>query len=78
MNPIFYFILFFIFILYQYCMLMVSMFVANLSNATGHYWWSIVIVVFLLLNKLCFGHYGYELNSDEDDDEYEWLGDDDV
>ena len=73
MNPIFYFILFFIFILCQYCMLMVSMFVANLSNATGHYWWSIVIVVFLLLNKLC---YDYELNSDEDDDEYEWLGDD--
>ena len=54
-------------------MLMVSMFVANLSNATGLYWWSIVIVVFLLLNKLC---YDYELNSDEDDDEYEWLGDD--
>ena len=76
MNPIFYFILFFIYILCQYCMLMVSMFVANLSNATGHYWWSIVIVVFLLLNKLCFGHYDYKLNSDEDDDEYEWLGDD--
>lgn len=54
-------------------MLMVSMFVANLSNATGHYWWSIVIVVFLLLNELCFGHYDYEL---KDDDEYEWLGDD--
>lgn len=54
-------------------MLMVSMFVANLSNATGHYWWSIVIVVFLLLNELCFGHYNFEL---KDDDEYEWLGDD--
>ena len=78
MNPIFYFILFFIFLLCQYCMLMVSMFVANLSNATGHYWWSIVIVVFLLLNELCFGHYDFELNSDEDDDEYEWLRDDDV
>lgn len=54
-------------------MLMVSMFVANLSNATGHYWWSIIIVVFLLLNELCFGHYDFEL---KDDDEYEWLGDD--
>lgn len=54
-------------------MLMVSMFVANLSNATGHYWWSIVIVVFLLLNELCFSHYNFEL---KDDDEYEWLGDD--
>lgn len=54
-------------------MLMVSVFVANLSNATGHYWWSIVIVVFLLLNELCFGHYNFEL---KDDDEYEWLGDD--
>lgn len=77
MNPIFYFILFFIFLLCQYCMLMVSMFVANLSNATGHYWWSIVIVVFLLLNELCFGHYDFELgfNENEDDDEYEWLGD---
>lgn len=73
MNPIFYFILFFIFLLCQYCMLMVSMFVANLSNATGHYWWSIVIVVFLLLYKLCFGHYNFELK--DDDDEYEWLGD---
>ena len=77
MNPIFYFILFFIFLLCQYCMLMVGMFVAKLSNATGHYYWSIVLVVFLLLNELCFGHYDFELgfNEDEDDDEYEWLGD---
>ena len=54
-------------------MLMVSVFVANLSNATGHYYWSLVFVMFLLLNKLCFSHYNFELN---DDDEYEWLGDD--
>lgn len=72
MNPIFYFIAFFIFLLCQYCMLMVSVFVANLSHATGHYYWSLVFVIFLLLNKLCFGHYNFELN---DDDEYEWLGD---
>lgn len=72
MNPIFYFIAFFIFLLCQYCMLMVSVFVANLSHATGHYYWSLVFVIFVLLNKLCFGHYNFELN---DDDEYEWLGD---
>ena len=72
MNPIFYFIAFFIFLLCQYCMLMVSVFVANLSHAAGHYYWSLVFVIFLLLNKLCFGHYNFELN---DDDEYEWLGD---
>ena len=72
MNPIFYFIAFFIFLLCQYCMLMVSVFVANLSHATGHYYWSLVFVIFILLNKLCFGHYNFELN---DDDEYEWLGD---
>ena len=72
MNPIFYFIAFFIFLLCQYCMLMVSVFVANLSHATGHYYWSLVFVIFILLNKLCFSHYNFELNDDED---YEWLGD---
>lgn len=73
MNPIFYFIAFFIFLLCQYCMLMVSVFVANLSHATGHYYWSLVFVIFVLLNKLCFGHYNFELN--DDDEDYEWLGD---
>ena len=73
MNPIFYFIAFFIFLLCQYCMLMVSVFVANLSHATGHYYWSLVFVIFVLLNRLCFDHYNFELN--DDDDEYEWLGD---
>lgn len=59
-------------------MLMVSVFVANLSNATGHYWWSIVIVVFLLLNELCFHHYDFELgfNEDENDGGYDWMEDD--
>lgn len=53
------------------------MFVADLSNATGHYYWSIVIVMFLLLNELCFGHYDFQLDFNEDDesDEYDWLGD---
>ena len=77
MNPIFYFILFFIFLLCQVAMVMVGMFVADLSGATGSYYWSITLVIFLLLNELCFGHYDFELNLDEDetDDEYEWLGD---
>ena len=39
---------------------------------------ALFLVVFLLLNELCFGHYDFELgfNEDETDDEYEWLGDD--
>lgn len=80
MNPIFYFILFFIFLVCQVAMILVGMFVADCTGATGHYYWSIVIVVFLLLNELCFGHYDFELgfNEDETDDEYEWLGDEDV
>lgn len=58
-------------------MALVGMFVADLSNATGHYYWSIVIVMFLLLNELCFGHYDFQLDFNEDDesDEYDWLGD---
>lgn len=79
MNPIFYFIAFFIFLLCQYCMLMVSVFVANLSNATGHYWWSIVIVIFLLLNEICFHYYDFEIDFNEEDDEsdgYDWMEDD--
>ena len=80
MNPIFYFIAFVLFILCQYSIIMVSMFVADLSNATGHYWWSITIVVFLLLNELCFHSYDFELNLGEDDEsnEYDWMGDDNV
>lgn len=73
MNPIFYFIAFFLFLLCQYAIIMVSNYIAQLSNATGNYYWSIVIVVFIVLNKLCFSHYNFEL---KDDDEYEWLGDD--
>lgn len=54
------------------------MFVANLSNATGNYWWSITIVMFLLLNEFCFGHYDFELNFNEEDDNdgYDWMEDD--
>ena len=56
----------------------VGMFVADLTGATGHYYWSIVIVMFLLFNELCFGNYDFELNFDEDetDDEYDWMEDD--
>ncbi|MBP5422788.1 MAG: hypothetical protein J6Y78_10150 [Paludibacteraceae bacterium] len=77
MNPIVYFIAFFIFLLCQVAMVFCGMFIADWTGATGHYYWSIVIVVFLLLNELCFHHYDFELNfnEDEDDDEYEWLGD---
>ena len=77
MSPVIYFISFVIFLLCQYAMLMFGMFIADLSNATGHYYWSIVIVMFLLLNELCFGHYNFELGFDEDDngDEYDWMED---
>ena len=78
MNPFFYFIAFVIFLLFQYAIVMVGMFVADLGNATGHYYWSIVIVIFLLLNELCFGHYDFELGFDDEDDEsneYDWMED---
>lgn len=75
MSPVVYFIAFFIFLLCQVAMALVGMFVADLSNATGHYYWSIVIVMFLLLNELCFGHYDFQLDFNEEDDEYDWLGD---
>lgn len=54
------------------------MFVADLTGATGHYYWSIVIVMFLLINELCFHSYDFELNFNEDetDDGYDWMEDD--
>lgn len=78
MNPIVYFIAFFIFLLCQVAIVMVGMFIADLSNATGHYYWSIVIVMFLLINELCFHSYDFELNfnEDEESDEYDWMEDD--
>ena len=78
MNPIFYFIAFFIFLICQVAMVMVGMFVADLSGATGSYYWSITLVTFLLLNEICFHHYDFELgfNEDETDDEYDWMEDD--
>ena len=76
MNTIFYFILFFIFLLCQVAMVLVGMFVADMTGATGSYYWSITLVIFLLLNEICFHHYDFELGFNEDeDDEYEWLGD---
>ena len=77
MNPIFYFILFFIFLLCQVAMVFVGMFVADMTGATGSYYWSITLVIFLLLNEICFHHYDFELgfNEDEDDDEYDWMED---
>lgn len=77
MNPIIYFITFFIFILCQVAMIFVGMFIANCTGATGHYYWSITFVIFLLLNKLCFHRYDFELNfnEDEENDEYDWVED---
>ena len=77
MNGAIYFIAFFIFLLCQYAIFMVSNYIAQLSNATGHYYWSIVIVMFLLLNELCFGHYDFQLDFNEEDesDEYDWVED---
>lgn len=57
-------------------MVLVGMFVADMTGATGSYYWSITLVIFLLLNEICFHHYDFELGFNEDeDDEYEWLGD---
>lgn len=77
MNNVIYFIAFFIFLLCEYAIIMVSNYIAQLSNATGNYYWSIVIVLFLLLNEFVFGSYDFAINfnDDEEDDEYEWLGD---
>ena len=79
MNYIITFIAFVIFLFCQYAILLVSEWIAHLSNATGHYYWSIVIVMFLLLNQLCFGAYDFAINltDEEDDDEYNWIGDED-
>ena len=78
MNPIVYFIAFFIFLLCQVAIMFVGMFVADCTGATGHYYWSIVIVMFLLINELCFHSYDFELNFNEDetDDGYDWMEDD--
>ena len=79
MNPIFYFILFFIFLLCQVAMILVGMFVADCTGATGSYYWSITLVIFLLLNEICFGNYDFELGFNEEDDEsdgYDWMEDD--
>lgn len=78
MNPIFYFILFFIFLLCQVAMILVGMFVADCTGATGSYYWSITLVIFLLLNEICFGNYDFELGFNEEDDEsdgYDWMED---
>lgn len=50
MNPIFNFIASFILLVCEVAIVMVGMFVADLSGATGGYYWSITIVIFLLLN----------------------------
>lgn len=78
MNPIFYFILFFIFLLCQVAMILVGMFVADCTGATGSYYWSITLVIFLLLNEICFGNYDFEFgfNEDDDGDGYDWMEDD--
>lgn len=59
-------------------MVMVGMFVADCTGATGSYYWSITLVIFLLLNEICFHHYDFELDFNEDDesDEYDWMEDD--
>lgn len=77
MNPVFYFIAFFFFLLSQVCMVFCALFIADYSGATGHYYWSIVFVMFLLLNELCFGHYDFQLNlnEDEESDGYDWMED---
>lgn len=78
MNPIVYFIAFVIFLLCQIAILFVGMFIADITGATRHYYWSITIVIFLLLNELCFHNYDFELNFNEDgeSDGYDWVEDD--
>ena len=78
MNPIFYFIHFFIFLLCQVAMILVGMFIADCTGATDSYYWSITLVIFLLLNEICFHHYDFELGFNEEDDEsdgYDWMED---
>ena len=70
MNYAIYFIAFTIFLLCQYAIWVVSNLVAHYSNATGHYYWSIVIVVFLVLNELCFGAYDFGIDFNDDDDDW--------
>lgn len=77
MNPVFYFIAFFFFLLSQVCMVFCALFIADYSGATGHYYWSIVFVMFLLLNELCYHSYDFQLNlnEDEESDGYDWMED---
>lgn len=77
MNYAITFIAFFIFLLCQYAIIMVSNYIAQLSNATGHYYWSIVLVMFLVLNELSFKGYDFAINfSEDDEDMYDWMEDD--
>ena len=77
MNPILVFIAFFIFLTCQYAIWVVSNLVAHWINLTGKTYWCVVLVVFLLLNEFCFGAYEFStgLLEDEDEDLYDWLGD---
>lgn len=73
MNPLITFFAFVIFLFCQYAIFLVSEWVAHLSNASGHYYWSIVIVMFLLLNQLCFGAYDFALNITDDEEDEDWI-----
>ena len=79
MNPVFTFIAFVIFLLCQYAIWICSNVVAHWLGLTGKVYWAVVLVAFLLLNNLCFGAYEFstEFLEEEDDDLYDWLGDED-
>ena len=76
-SPITMFIAFSAFVFCQYAIFVASNIVAHYFGLAGSDYWCVVVVVFLLLNEFCFGHYNFELSlDDEDEDVYDWLGDD--
>ena len=79
MNYAITFVFFFIFLLCQYAIWITSNVIAKWVGVTGQTYWCIVIVAFLILNELCFGAYDFDFGFDdeEDDDMYDWLGDED-
>lgn len=74
MNPLLAFIIFFIFLLCQYCILLVSDFIAGYFGMTGRLYYATVVVAFLILNEFCFGGFVNEtiVFDDSEDEEDIW------
>ena len=74
MIEIIYFIGFVLFLLCQYAIIIVSMYIADWVGATGRTYWCFVVVLFLLLNEFCFRGFvnETELITDQEDEEEIW------